>query len=594
MRNALRSYRSLMAIGFRAAPKHATGQMLLGILLALAAPAGAYTAKLLVDAAITHDSAKAYTAGFLAAGIAAGILVVAIYYCDCVFGVFERAQAFADRRLMRLIGGVDGLAHHERPEYLDQLGRLRERRGELSGMVNSSTGLLRVLVSLGATATLLAQVNPILLILPVAGLVSFFAGKRTRDLQVAAENETSESERLRRHLFDVGTSASAGKELRIFGLADELLGRHRRASDTVISRINRAEWKGAALQGIDALISGAAQIGAIAVVLVSAVHGHATPGDVVLTITLSATLSGLVFTAVMYGTAFLRVLSVAERFRWLEDYARRAQVLPSDPAPTPDRLHTGIELRNVSFTYPGTDRPVLQDVSLNLPAGSVVAVVGDNGAGKTTLMKLLGRFYDVDGGEILIDGVNVQRFDIGQWRARVSGAFQDHAAFEFLTREAVGVGDLERIGDAAAIQVALERGGGTDVLPILPGGLDTQLGKAWKDGVDLSGGQWQKLALSRGFMRDGPLVMVFDEPTAALDAHTEHALFERFAAAARAGQTEGTVTLLVSHRFSTVRMADIILVLDGGRIVEQGDHAALMRQRGLYAELYQLQSRAYR
>jgi ATP-binding cassette subfamily B protein len=240
----------------------------------------------------------------------------------------------------------------------------------------------------------------------------------------------------------------------------------------------------------------------------------------------------------------------------------------------------------------------LRDVSLHLPAGKVVALVGENGAGKTTLVKLLTRFYEPTNGRILLDGVELRRLDLDAWRGRISTAFQDFARFDFVIREAVGVGDLPQIEDHEAVHGALARAGAADIASSLPGGLETQLGRDWPGGVELSGGQWQRLALGRAFMRWGPtghpLLVVFDEPTAAIDAPTEHALFERLAAAARSGAIQGTVTLLISHRFSTVRMADRILVLDGGRIVEQGSHDELRRQGGVYAELYELQAAAYR
>ena len=252
---------------------------------------------------------------------------------------------------------------------------------------------------------------------------------------------------------------------------------------------------------------------------------------------------------------------------------------------------TGIRLEHVSFAYPGTDRLVLDDVSLELPAGAVVAVVGENGAGKTTLVKLLCKLYEPTSGRILVDGRPLDRMDAAQWRSRLAGAFQDFFRFELRARHSVGVGDLPRLDDEPAVAAAVGRAGAADVVGDLAAGLDTQLGPTWPGGVEVSFGQWQKLALARGFMREGPLLLVLDEPTAALDAETEHALFERYAAAAGAG---GGITMLVSHRFSTVRMADLIVVLDGARLVEVGSHAELLARGGQYAELYGIQAAAYR
>src|SRR5438477_19336 len=289
----------------------------------------------------------------------------------------------------------------------------------------------------------------------------------------------------------------------------------------------------------------------------------------------------------------------ANRLAWLEDYA--ASQSHGADAPVPAQLGEGIRFEHVSFAYPGTDRPVLDDVTLRLAPGSVVAIVGENGAGKTTLVKLLCRLYQPTRGRILVDGVELARMPPDAWRSRLSGAFQDFCRFEFRVRHAVGVGDLPRLDERAAVAAAVDRAGAADVVAQLGAGLETQLGPTWPEGVDLSFGQWQKLALARGFMRERPLVLVLDEPTAALDAETEHALFERYAAAARRSRpdraqpgADGGITILVSHRFSTVRMADFIVVLRGSRVVEAGTHEALMAQGGHYAELYRIQAAAYR
>ena len=237
---------------------------------------------------------------------------------------------------------------------------------------------------------------------------------------------------------------------------------------------------------------------------------------------------------------------------------------------------------------------MLREVSLTLPAGAVVAVVGENGAGKTTLVKLLAQLYPPTSGRILVDDVPLDTLDPEQWRSRLAGAFQDFVRFELPARSSIGLGDLPRVDDVLGRVRRRGPGRGRRRRASAEAGLATQLGPHWPGGVDLSYGQWQKVALARGFMRDAPLLLVLDEPTAALDAETEHALFERFASAAREHSNDGRITVLVSHRFSTVRMADLIVVLDGNRVAEVGSHEELMARRGQYADLYEVQAASYR
>jgi len=595
MKRRLRAYQVLMSFSFRVTPRQAMLFLLFGAIMSVGYPAFAFGSKLLVDAAVAHDAGRAIVVAVALSGIAALGLANTLYYVDVMFSVAEKAGVAIDRRLMELIAGIPGLEHHERPDYLDRLDALREERWALPWMTNATAGMLRVAVQLVASGVLLARLSPLLLLLPVAGFVSFLLGKRGQNLKLAAMEETAEPERLRRHLFDTATSAAAAKEIRIFGLAGNLIDRHHRTSDAVISTRDRADWQAAGLQTLDGFVSGAAYVGAIGLVMLQAIHGQATAGDVVLAVVLAAGMNSLVFTAVSYGTSFIRILRLAQRFIWLADYAEAARVLAIDPAPVPDRIRQGIDLRDVSFRYPGTDAPVLAGMSLHLPPGSVVALVGENGAGKTTLAKLLSRFYDPTSGRIEVDGVELNRFDVDEWRRHIAAAFQDFSRFELLARETVGIGDVPRIEDAVAVGAALARAGADELADRLPQGLETQLGRGWEGGVELSGGQWQKLALGRAMMRRLPLLLILDEPTASLDAQTEHQLFERYAGLAHhAGAETGSITLLVSHRFSTVRMADLILVMHDGHITEMGSHQELMERGGLYAELYELQARAYR
>src|SRR5206468_3098826 len=305
-------------------------------------------------------------------------------------------------------------------------------------------------------------------------------------------------------------------------------------------------------------------------------------GSVLLVLAAGARLSAYIG-ATVGEVGFLRGfwLEGSRRLAWLEDYA--ASLVRGADAPVPERLAEGIRFEHVSFAYPGTERLVLDDVSVHLKPGSVVAIVGENGAGKTTLVKLLCRLYEPTRGRILVDGIELARMPPEAWRSRLAGAFQDFFRFELRALHSVGLGDLPRLDDAPAVSAAVRRAGANDVVEQLAQGLETQLGPTWPEGVDISFGQWQKLALARGFMRERPLLLVLDEPTAALDAETEHALFERFAAAARQRTSDGRITILVSHRFSTVRMADFIVVLDGARVVESGSHEELMAKGGQYS-----------
>jgi ATP-binding cassette subfamily B protein len=289
----------------------------------------------------------------------------------------------------------------------------------------------------------------------------------------------------------------------------------------------------------------------------------------------------------------LTTARTASRAMWLDDYVAAAPE-PSVGLAPPPHLRDGIDLRDVSFRYPGTEVDIIRDLDLHLPAGASVAIVGENGAGKTTFIKLLTGMYAPTTGRIDVDGTDLESIALDQWRDRITATFQDHMAFELLAAEAVGVGDLPRIDDRLAITAALDRASASDVIDALADGLDTQLGRSFPDGRELSGGQWQKLALGRGMMRDEPLLLVLDEPTASLDADTEHALFERYLDAARRSRdTTGAITIIVSHRFSTVRAADLIVVLTDGRASEVGTHQQLMSAGGPYCELFRLQARAY-
>jgi len=501
----------------------------------------------------------------------------------------DKVTIALEAHVARLQASLVTIAHHERPDYLDRLAMLRDQVFVLDHMYMSVFATCGWLLRLGVTVALLASIHVALVLLAVFALPAVLTSTWRPAIERAARERGAQANRLARHLFTTATTAPPGKEVRVMGIAARLLAGRREAWERGYVPLSAARWGSAFWHTLAWAVFGGAYVGAV--VFVSSGLG-APPGDVLLLLAAGARLSAYVG-ATVGEIGFLRGfwMDGSRRLAWLEDYA--GSLAASADLPVPKVLRHGIRLEHVSFAYPGTSRLVLDDISLLLPAGSVIAIVGENGAGKTTLIKLLAKMYEPTSGTIHVDDLPLARMPADEWRARLAGAFQDFFRFELRARQSVGLGDVPRLDDERAVVAAVERAGANDVVSRLASGLDTQLGSTWPGGVEVSFGQWQKLALARGFMRDDPFLLVLDEPTAALDAETEHALFERYAAAARANR-DGHITILVSHRFSTVRMADLIVVLDGARLVEVGTHEELKARGGHYSELYGIQAAAYR
>ncbi|HEY7895370.1 MAG TPA: ABC transporter ATP-binding protein [Gemmatimonadaceae bacterium] len=503
----------------------------------------------------------------------------------------DKVTIALESHIARLQATIATIAHHERPDYLDRLSVLRNQVFVLDHMYMSVFATASWILRLAVTIALLVSIHPALALLAAFAIPTVITSSWRPAVERRAQERGAQAGRLARHLFTLATTAESGKEVRVTNIGRRLATDRRAAWERWYAPVSAARNASAAWHTLAWAVFGSAYVGAIVFV---AFVLRATPGDVLLVLAAGARLSAYVG-ATVGEIGFLRGVWMdgSRRLAWLEDYA--ASLTAMTDLPVPNAMRTGLRLEHVSFAYPGTSRLVLDDVSLSVPAGTVVAIVGENGAGKSTLVKLLAKLYAPTSGAIYVDEVPLARLPADAWRARLAGAFQDFYRFELRAQQTVGVGDVPRVDDARAAGAAVERAGAVDVITRLASGLDTQLGPSWPGGVDLSYGQWQKLALARGFMRDDPLLLVLDEPTAALDAETEHALFERFAAAARAtGQHGGRVTILVSHRFSTVRMADLIVVLDGARVVEVGSHDDLVARGGAYAELYRIQAESYR
>jgi ATP-binding cassette, subfamily B, bacterial len=533
----------------------------------------------------------------LACAVGLGVSATATWFLRTVSTRVQRR--FRDKvtialesHVARLQATIATITHQERPDYLDRLAMLRDQVFVLDHMYVSLFSTLGWILRLGVTIALLASIHPALVLLAVFAIPTVMTSTWRPAVERAAQERGAQAARLARHLFTIATTPAPGKEVRVTGIGPRLMIQRRESWERWYAPVSAARWGSALWHTLAWAVFGAAYVGAV--VFVSQGLG-ASAAAVLLVLAAGSRLSAYIG-ATVGEIGFLRGfwMDGSRRLAWLEDYA--ASMTASVDLPVPDRLRDGIRLDHVSFAYPGTSRLVLDDVTLRLPAGAVIAIVGENGAGKTTLIKLLSKMYEPLSGAILIDGSPLNRMPADQWRARLAGAFQDFFRFEFTARHTVGLGDIPRLDDDAAVAAAVGRAGAQDLVAHLHSGLDTQLGPTWPGGVDVSFGQWQKLALARGFMREQPLLLVLDEPTAALDAETEHALFEQYAAAARnrGDGDRGGIILLVSHRFSTVRMADLIVVLDGSRLVEFGTHEQLMANRGQYSELYAIQASAYR
>ena len=592
----------LFRLGYRHEPGLLLAAFLLALLAALPDALLAFWFKLLGEGVLRNDRGLVRIAA-----VALGVSATATWFLRTVSTRVQRR--FRDKvtialeaHVARLQASVATIAHQERPEFLDRLSMLRNQVFVLDHMYMSVFSTCGWILRLGVTVALLMSIHPALLLLAVFALPTVLTSTWRPAVERAAWERGAPANRLARHLFTTATTATPGKEVRVTGIGRRLVIERREAWERWYGPVSAARWGSAAWHTLAWAVFGGAYVGAV--VFVSS-WLQSTAGDVLLVLAAGSRLSAYIG-ATVGEIGFLRGfwMDGSRRLAWLEDYA--ASLVASADRPVPARLTEGIRLEHVSFAYPGTDRLVLDDVSLVLPAGAVVALVGENGAGKTTLVKLLAKLYEPGAGRVLVDGVELARMPADEWRSRLAGAFQDFFRFEFRARHTVGVGDVPRLDDEPAVIAAVARAGAGDVVARLTAGLETQLGPTWPEGVEVSFGQWQKLALARGFMRDHPLLLVLDEPTAALDAETEHALFERYAAAARGGgrdgatadgaahEDDGRITILVSHRFSTVRMADLIVVLNGARVAEVGAHDDLMAKRGLYAELYRIQAAAYR
>ena len=480
------------------------------------------------------------------------------------------------------------LAHFEDSEFYDKLTRARrEASTRPLSLVTRTFGLVQNGISLASYAFLLVQFSPwAVLILVAGGIPEFLVEAKFSGDKFRLFRWRSPETRMQMYLETVLAREDFAKEVKLFRLGPKLLQRYQAIFAKLFAEDRKLTLRRDSWGFILGLLGTAAFYGAYAWIALAAIRGNISLGQMTMYLMLfkqgqSAVSASLSAISGMYEDN----LYLSNLYEYLEQAVQPEQgKLHQGPAPG-----DGVRFEQVCFSYPGSEEPALQQVSLHIKPGDSLALVGENGSGKTTLIKLLTRLYQPDAGRILLDGLDLQQWQGDALRQRIGVIFQDFGRYQFLVGENIGAGDIKHFEDRQRWQRAAEMGMAHEFIDKLPQQYDTQLGKWFKDGRELSGGQWQKIALSRAFMRTNADLLVLDEPTATMDAAAEATIFEHFRELSR-----GKMTVLISHRFSTVRMADQIVVIDKGRIVEQGSHEQLMKLDGQYAYLFSLQAQGYR
>jgi ATP-binding cassette subfamily B protein len=552
----------------------------------------AYVGSLIVDAVVAAIRAGGDPRHALALVLLEGLLVAAISAVQRGIQLCQsllRAQLGQRVNVMILEKALTlELQHFEDSEFYDKLTRARrEASTRPLSLVIRTFFLAQNGISLISYGTLLAHFSPwAVAVLLAGGLPAFIAEAKFSGDAFRLFRWRSPETRMQIYLETVLAREDHVKEVKLFGLGARLLERYQAifrrlyAEDRALT-IRRDLW-GFAL----GLISSLALYGAYAWIAVSTVRQRISIGQMTMYIALFRQGQAKV-TAIL--TAIGGMYEDNLYLSTLYEYLETEVVLPSGKSVRGPHPEDGIRFEDVSFTYPEATEPALQNITLHLVPGTSVALVGENGSGKTTLIKLLTRLYLPTSGRILLDGQDLTEWDETALRERIGVIFQDFARYQLLVGENVGAGDERHFEDEGRWRTAAEKGRASQFIDTLPAGYQTQLGKWFKDGRELSGGQWQKIALSRAFMRSRADILVLDEPTAAMDAQAEAEVFEHFRQLARE-----RITILISHRFSTVRMADQIVVLNSGHIIERGSHEELMRLNARYAQLFTLQARGYR
>ena len=591
--NALRNIPPVLRIVWASGPPVIAAGLLFRVVSALIPVAMLSVSRLIIDAIVSSKAGKHalpqmfwwLVASEFALAALGSLLGRAIGFFDSLFA--DRFTRHVSIRVMEHASRLD-LASYEDPVFYDKLERARVQATDRIAMIQATGTVIQQAIIAGTLSASILVFSPWLLLVLIACLVPAFLGESHFAFLGYSQNfRQTPVRRQMDYLRVLGASKESAKELKLFGLASFLVERYSELSDRIytqnVALARRRLWSGSLLS----LLSTTGYYGAYAYVIYRTVRGDLSVGTMTF---LAGAIAGA---STNIQNIFSTFSSIADQSLFLTDLLEFFAVGPKvrsvpNALPLPRPIRQGFEFRDVTFAYPGSPRLVLNRLNFRLEPGERVALIGENGQGKTTIVKLLTRLYDPTEGRILLDGVDLREYSIEELCHEIGVIFQDFMRYEMSAAENIGVGRIEDRHDFSKLQLAARKSLADTVIERLPQQYKQMLGRRFEGGIDLSGGEWQKMALARAYLRDAQL-LILDEPTASLDARSEHEVFQRFTEL-----TRGKIALLISHRFSTVRMADRIVVLENGSIAEEGTHSRLLSLGGLYSEMFELQASNYR
>lgn len=590
---ALQNIPPLFRIVWKAAPRVVTAGLAFRVIIALLPVAMLAVTKVIIDAIYGLTSQHRPLPGnfwwlvVLQFGLASlgTVLVRLIDFCENVLA--DKYTRYISTQIMKHAASLD-LATYEDYNFHDKLDRARVQGTDRIGMIQASGRLIQEVIMTASLAASILFFSPWILFALIVCIVPAFLGEtHFAFLGYSLSFNQTTARRQMEYLRVLGGSKESAKELKLFGLSKYLVGRYTALSDELHRQMVALQKRKLLLGTLLAVLGTVGYYGTYAYVVYETVIGALTLG------TLTFLAGAIAGASTNIQAVFTTFSSIADQALFLTDLLEFFSVKPKiivkpDALPVPRPICKGFEFKGVSFCYPGNPRPVLSNINFRLEPSERIALVGENGQGKTTIVKLLARLYDVSSGQILLDGVDLREYDIEDLWREIGVIFQDFMRYEMTAAENIAIGRIEEVNNEFRIRSAAHKSLADHVIHQLPRRYDQVLGSRFEGSIELSGGQWQKIALGRAYIRDAQL-LILDEPTASLDARSEHEVFQRFAEL-----TANKMSLLISHRFSTVRMADRILVLESGRIAEQGSHLELMRSAGRYAEMFELQAANYR